>query len=167
MWSQFAVFFSLLAVSISAHSENFILNEQELIKLINESPETDRIKARLLGSEVNYRRNDDPYFFSLNGSANVQSSREQALTPIPPVRRASNYELTINRPLPYGVDLSVGYNAQKSTSFIADAATNRLVGRVSFDLFRNFLGRTTKSLLDDAKLGFEAAKILNKIDKKT
>ena len=154
-------------VSNPSHAEQvFYLTERSVLELLSESPEILRLETELLHAQSNYDRITDMYSFSLDANLSRSHSREDLISSEMPTTTSVNaWDLSINRPLDYGIGIGLGYSTQGSTSNqLSDATTRKLFGRLSIDLYRDFLGRTSQALLGDAKLGFEAARIQKTIN---
>lgn len=162
-------FVVLLAIipTVALSEETFVLTESSIMAFLEKSPEISRIKSNVLAQEFNYKKSKDPFSWSLEGTASTESSRERSVVAqVPVTSKASLLSLEFNRPFSNGIDIGIGYSQQKVSSFVDNAATNRFVGKVDIDLFKNFLGRNSKAVLQDAKFGYEAAKLQGKIDEK-
>lgn len=156
----------ILNVAQATQAE-FLLSEGSLLKILKESPESDKIKAERLGTEVIYKIYNDSFSWSLNGTAASEKTSEKSVGTFP-TSKSSSVELGVNKVLSYGVNFGVGYTQKKSTaSFpITDAASSRFVGKISIDLFKNFLGRTARSNLEEVRVGYKAGRLLEKLNKK-
>ena len=151
-------------------AENFILSEGNLIRESTNSSEIDRIELSLLQSEANYRTTLDNYALVLNGEVREERTGEESIEDRNQITdRLSTGSLGVSQPLPSGMTLGLDYKNKKNSSIgFSDFSysQSKLVGTITIDLLRDFLGRTSISELKDVEIGASAAKLTRKIDTK-
>ncbi|MCP4911814.1 MAG: TolC family protein [Oligoflexia bacterium] len=148
--------------------ETFSLSEKSILGLLENSPETSRLESELLFSKAEFNRASDRFQYTVDANAKKERSQQDAIIPnFPPTSKASTWSATLNKTTKYGMNFGVGYASQRqSNNFLADASTRQFVGKISVDLFRDFLGRSSNSQLKSAKLNYEVAKIQRKLGQK-
>ncbi len=151
---------------VNAASENsslagtLLLNESLIKNVIsNKPPEIQQIEASFLDSKRNYLSAKDELGLRLDADGEVYKSNERQLAPFDAfTQSASQYNVGLVKPTAYGVDLSVKAFGQKSTNaFVSGATTQGVVLGLTVDLFKDFLGRKTKSNLKQTALNLKRA----------
>ncbi len=158
---------TLLSASLLS-AEEYALTEKSIVELAKDSPQSQSIGASLEAADFNRLRANDAYDFTLNANGRVFKSDEtQVVGSFPPVSSSKVFNIDITRPTKYGFSVGVGHEAEFSRiKSFGDLKKRTYFAELSIDLFKDFLGRNSKSHIKDAKLGYEVAQIENKINMK-
>ena len=156
----------LLSLPCAYSMETFKLSEKSIIKLIENSPNTDQIKATLKAEEFKYRSTKENFKTSLNASTNYQYSDDGILNSLTQTSRINTQQIGVQKVLPKGISVGVDLQRQEIKSGSTVSANSKVIAKLGVDLYKDFLGRTTGNQLKEAKINYEVAKFQEKIDVK-
>jgi outer membrane protein TolC len=158
---------ALLSTGLASEGQ-FMLSEAELLKQLESSPRYEQILSGAIGAHVNQLMAQERFETSLSATGAYQRSKEKAVSTLSaPTEKLKNYQIGINKYTPYGVGLGLNYTTQSVTNLaINDLSTARVVGQLSVDLYKDFLGKSSKALLREARAGKEEADLQKKINLK-
>ncbi len=145
----------LLLVS-SAYASEVALTEDMVTKLSLESnPNLNQIEATFLDSKVRAEEMADKFGFEAYGGYNNIQTKERATIPIIPVFKTINqYQVGVKKYTKYGVVLDVNTSVDNrsgdsSITTFKDVVTTKYEFGVQMDLWRDFMGRMTRSQFDN------------------
>ncbi len=166
------IFLALIPLTLYGNgSQQFILNEDRLDELTNSRPPSVReMEVSFLAAKEAYLSLEDTFTMSAEGSGNAYRSKERLLSNFDGgvTRRSTTYSLGLIKPTKYGLEVGVkAFGAKVSNAFINRAATTGISLDLSMDLYKNFLGRITKSSLEKGQLSMKRALIEKNISVKT
>ena len=136
-------------------NENMLLiDEPTLGALLERSPPNlTQINEMFMRSQVNQLSILDKFNTNLTTSASYLVTEEKQFAQFIPVTSPiKNVNLSVNRKFSNGLSLGVrGYSEQFSNNFVSDASTMGVTLNLGLDLWREFIGKKTTSLLEKAK----------------
>jgi len=140
--------------SANLYAKSINLNEALLKKLVsNNPPGVQQIKAMSEQSSLNHKMIYDKMGLSFNAQGAYINKDEQPLhaydTIITPIR---NLKAGFIKPTELGMQLSAhAYTEQTSSPFMKDQTSSGLLFGVSIDLYKDFLGSSTRANLQSTK----------------
>lgn len=143
---------TLLALNASAAVE---ITEEKLVNWAkSDSFRTQMIALDNLSKKAELSQFNDRFNFSADASFNYAKTDETAFSANMPITSPSSAaEITISKPTKYGVAASVSTStSQISNSFFKDGTTSAIGAGLSIDLYKDLLGRTTRTQEKSLKL---------------
>lgn len=159
----------LLSLSANAFSKAFNLSESSLKKLVdNNPPGVQEIMAISEANNLQYKSIYENLGYSLIGNAAYANRDEKPVhaydTIISPVR---SLKVGIQKPTEYGVTMGLsGYTDQVTSSSMKDQTSSGLELSLSFNLYKDLLGSSTRASLKSSKQLAEMGKLEGQIGKK-
>ncbi|WP_127718105.1 TolC family protein [Halobacteriovorax sp. HLS] len=132
-------------------STEVILTEKLLKEKVDSSaPNTLAIEASFLAVDLTRQSFEDNFDLRLDGNASYAKTNENSFSAQMPVTSPTKYyKLGLTKPLDSGISLGVNTFSEQITNSQVYNGTKTGVGfEVSVDLYKNFLGRLTKSQRD-------------------
>ena len=116
-------------------------------KIDSSAPNTLAIEASFLAVDLTRQSFEDNFDLRLDGSASYAKTNENSYSAQMPVTSPTKfYKIGLTKPLDSGVSLGVNTFSEQITNSQVTNGTKSGVGfEVSVDLYKNFLGRLTKS----------------------
>jgi outer membrane protein TolC len=130
-----------------------MVSETALLKeAINNSPRLDQIESAHLQAKAKEAQIKDQFNTNLKGKALYSKTNEKQFSPFAPVTSPIKaYEVGLERNIIHGMNLGVSAtNQQISNNFFQNGTTATVGASLSLDLYKNFLGRASKSQLGSA-----------------
>jgi outer membrane protein TolC len=165
----FIPFIFVVQFSANAVEDNkLVIAEKDIIQFTSmESPTLDQIEAQFRQAQLNYVSIDRMFDPTFNLGGQQVKTKERALFSFAPVfsptRTVYSSLEKINRS-GTAIGLTVSNDQRSATSGIVNKANTTTVELgVKIDLWKNFLGATTKSQTESLRLDFEKAKIEKEI----
>ncbi len=145
------------------------LTEAELIRLSKEfSPNRKRIMAKREGQRAVLAQTESQYQWSLGAKGQYMETNEQPLVPqIPIFTPVKSAELVFQKQFSYGVTAKTGIETLQQTSLasnIKNGTTSRVFVQADISLWKNLLGRVSRSTLANSKIQDARAEFLSEIE---
>jgi outer membrane protein TolC len=146
-----------------------VLNEKKIVEIHREQSLINKsLAAQKQSSDLNSSLLDESYQARLHAKVSYAHSAEKATNPFQPViSPAQDWNLSVEQNLRRGVGVSVGFfgsqNSAVDNSF-SDATQVGAKAQISFDLWKNFLGRKDQKLLKSAQAQKNRAELNFKIE---
>jgi outer membrane protein TolC len=158
----------LLLVSQAAMAEDFVLSESALSKLSDDVPTIQQIELLSDSAKLGYLGMNDAFTPNLTASAYYSENKEKQLNRFAPVTSPiKDFSLGVEKPTSLGMKLGAKIFAQQTTnSFVTSSTTTGISAELAMDLHKDFLGRITKTELDNRKMEADKADLEKKISKK-
>lgn len=161
----------ILLTSLSGAADNHTIELTEsYFKNIDSSktPQLQRIELTYLNSKSQQELLDDQYSYYFVGSGAYGESKEQSLSVnIPVTSNNKSTQIGIQKKTSYGVTVGTHYYTEQYTNgFLTDATKNGIKFDIELDLFKNFLGRTSRSEYEASDAMSKEAKLVKEIQKK-
>lgn len=153
-------------------NQNFILIESALKKMMDTNPPSvQQIEASFFDLKTGNLEEKDKLGLRLEADGSIYKSNERILLPGPDffTQSSRDYKVGIVKPTEFGLDLSVKAFGSRSTNiFLPNGASiSGITVGLNVDLYKNFLGRMTKTELKQTGAAFKRAKLERKIGLKT
>ncbi|MBN21235.1 MAG: hypothetical protein CL678_08095 [Bdellovibrionaceae bacterium] len=159
-------FFSLyfILIGFNAKGETVLLSDQALLKMISDqTPSVARIRSAFYAGQAALEVQKDQFALEGYSSAGIRGTKERALLEFSPVfSPIRTGQIGVKKQFQYGVSLdanvSVDQRSATSSLFTISNGTT-LSGQLSlsFDLWKDFLGRTSSSKLTDLEMSAQRA----------
>ncbi|TNE96525.1 MAG: TolC family protein [Deltaproteobacteria bacterium] len=158
----------LLFISQTAIAENFVLSESSLSKLSDDVPTMQQIELLSDSAKLGYLGMNDAFTPSLTASAYYSENKEKQLNRFAPITSPiKDFSVGVEKPTSIGMKLGAKVFAQQTTnSFVTSSTTTGISAELAMDLHKDFLGRITKTELDNRKMEADKADLEKKISKK-
>lgn len=154
---------TVLAAEVIKVDEKFILKSIE-----SNPPSIGQIQAAYLSSKAQESEVHDSFQTQLVGTSGYSKSTEKAFSSfIPVTANAKNIKFGLEKNLKTGMKVGVNTFAEEFSNGTVDkAATTGFGVSFSMDLYKDFMGRLTKSQLQALKFGSKKAHLEKKIQTK-
>lgn len=158
----------LLFITQTAIAEDFVLSESSLSKLSDDVPTMQQIELLSDSAKLGYLAMNDAFTPSLTASAYYAENKEKQLNRFAPVTSPiKDFSVGVEKPTSIGMKLGAKIFAQQTTnSFVTSSTTTGFSAELAMDLHKDFLGRITKTELDNRKMEADKADLEKKISKK-
>lgn len=149
-------------------SDVFFLNPKSLKSEIQKDPaRIKEIQNNLINSQINENNILEEFQPELTGSYSYQKTNQSFQNFFPVVSPLSNFETAIEKEFQSGIKASIGnISYRRKYGNNNPEIRNALFFSTSFDLYKNFLGRISKSKVRNAKLQKEINLLKQKIGSK-
>lgn len=165
---------ALVALTFLLTKQNFaqaaVITEKSLMALINQDlPEMKKNQASQLQQEMTALSYNDQFAPELYAQGAYQKEKARPLIDFQPIYSPvksgqvgirKNFALGMSASVALGVDQRTGRSA---TFFQENATTTSAIAQLQIDLWKDFLGRSSKAQLEGLQYGAERAKIEQKI----
>lgn len=166
--------FAFLLLSLNISAQTITLTEQGLLGMIDEDlPQIKRIEASFLQNEIEGANVSAALTPEIYARAFQSENHARSLIDFAPVYSPiKSGEIGVRKNFSYGVAASLGASLDQRTgvspTFAQHNATTTMgVARVQLDLWKDLLGRTTRSNLESAELVSKRAQLEREVNRKT
>lgn len=140
-------------VQSKAISKPVVLSEETLIKWASQE-NFNKLKISLdeLAKKQERAKYDENFGFKFDAKANYQETKEKSFdTFIPVTSPLTDFEMKLSKATRYGVSYGVKINTNQYTNnFVQDGTTSSVGAELALDLYKDFLGSTSRA--QDASL---------------
>ena len=150
-------YFLILAALVSnAQANELVLSESDITQMSQQSnPNLTEIEATFLDSKIKAEELKDKFGYEAYSGYRYQNTNERATIPIIPIfRNINQYQIGVKKYTKYGVVLDANtsvdsrWGDSSQTNFDEVTTTTYEVG-LQMDLWKDFMGRMTKSQFDN------------------
>ncbi len=162
----FALF--LLQFSLS-HAEGFLLSEVSLEKELKDGvPTIEKIEAQSAQREFEYSQSEEKFAPSLQFRTEYLNSNEKSfISYIPVTQKNLGQTISVKKMTQYGTELSASlYSHQNSNNIYNNATTTGVGVSVGLDLYKDFLGRSSRAIVENKEIKSKRAKLEKNLQKR-
>jgi hypothetical protein len=146
-------FIVLFTLSISAAADDFIITEDNLVKLSKKNnPTLSEIEASFLSSKVQANELQDKFGYEFYAGHSHRSTKEKPIITFMPVfNTVNNYQVGIKKYTKYGIvlDLNRSTGLQSNDTNYSDLTKTTDELGIQVDLWKDFMGQITRSQFDN------------------
>lgn len=149
--------------------ETFILTEKKLVEsLTKESPNLQQIFYNIYSAQVQSHKAQEEFQYRVQGSLDLGKKRDRTLSLFDNVVRGTqSHGVTLSKKTKYGVEFKGVFQGSKYNSTLGGVTSSSYLGaEVVVDLYKNFLGKLSRSRLGLAEQGQKQADLQKNISLK-
>lgn len=160
----------LMILFLSGHvmASEFSLSESSLTELSKDVPQVQQIELLSDSARLGYLGMTDAFTPKIVANGFYSENKEKQLNSFVPVTSPiKQFDLGVEKPTSLGMKLGAKVFAQQTTNnFVTSSTTTGISAQLAMDLHKDFLGKTTKTELENRKLEADKAELEKKISTK-
>jgi len=162
------LFIATFLISGPLLAEDFSLSEGSLTELSKDVPQVKQIELLSDSARLGYLGMSDAFAPNLVANGYYAENKEKQLNSFVPVTSPiKEFSLGVEKPTSLGMKLGAKVFAQQtSNNFVNSSTTTGISAQLAMDLHKDFLGKTTKTELENRKLEADKAELEKKISTK-